>query len=180
MQSRGTSSTTIKELIIRKKGKLKDYSSKTMLRVMVQKMIRGFSEADLREIGGKIDDLTEELNQKILDLFQEKCDEKLTEVTSVTGNNNDLYQKRFGEFSDEMSAMETRFDYLKNKEIRMCVSMDDMVEKTNRVNMLRGCLNALKRNKDEERSRRHVSLGYFLGFWCCFFASFLLPFLIFF
>lgn len=152
-----TTATKISVMDMRKKGQLKDYSAKEMLTVQVQRLIQGFTESDLREIGSEITEMTEKMNSEILKLFILKAEQKKESMELTVKSNQENYDERYGEFNGELDSMNARFDYLKKKELKICDDMEAQIDNKNRKRTLKMCLGVMGKYATECRSRKNVS-----------------------
>jgi hypothetical protein len=140
---------------IREEAEIKTYPE-TILTVKTEKTISGFSQEDITEIKRNIEKLSRELNEKILELFKRKSEEKNFILTEIVEKNAENYDERTALFDKEMNIMQIRFDLLKRKEQRMHDLMEHQIVYKEEKARRRLVFNIMKDYAHQSREIRFV------------------------
>ena len=151
----------ISEGDVRKKGKLKEYPPEKILAVRAEKTITGFTSEDINEVRRTVESMTAELNQRILDLFQQKSAEKLARLQERMEVNGQSYKERNDVFSGELGEMNSRFDHLKRNEQRWHDIIEHGQDYKEQKMRRRLCFNILKdywhhKKQDNKTMQKHT------------------------
>lgn len=149
----------ITEEEIQKKGRLKTYSDK-ILSVQTDRIAAGFTQEDISEVRTTINQLTRELNERILSMFKMKSDSKLKTLREKMDYNAANYEERNAVFRKELQEMNDRFDYLKRAEQRDQDVMDYAIVYKEQKRIRRMCFDCLKYYAHTQKNVRAVMTLY--------------------
>lgn len=148
---------------IRENGQLKQYPEK-ITSVKTERVVTGFRPEDIQEVRNLVAIKTRELNEAVLALFQERSQEKMTDLSGKMTTNTQSYNERNEVFNTELAQMNARYDELKRQQQRwqdlVSHGMDYKEQKLRR----RLCFNILKEFAHKTRDTRRREALHFKNY----------------
>ena len=145
-----------KDAIIRKKGGLKDYNQRQMVDLCSIRTFEGFSKQDQSQIQREMQEITDEMNRKILEMFQRRTEIKIQTLNDNLDINTNKHNNRCSEFQAENDQMNRKIDQLKNEEQRCSERIEQQFVLREKRRLLRTAFRGLHENAREEKSRNYV------------------------
>ena len=129
---------------IRKKGKLTELRRKETTTVDVKRTIVGQDGNDMRDLNVEVRGQVKDQNRKIEDAIRAKISKKMELINQQVSQSKNSYFKRREYLNDEQKRMQTRFDYLKGRELKLNHMIDSVMTKTNNNSLLRKAFNGFR------------------------------------
>lgn len=138
---------------IRENGQLKHYEEK-ITSVRTERVVAGFRPEDIAEVKNLIAAKTRELNDAVLALFQERSQEKMTDLSGKMNSNTQSYNERNEVFNRELAQMNARYDDLKRQQQRWQDLVSHGIDYKEQKLQRRLCFNILKEFAHKARDTR--------------------------